>query len=319
MQYHGWCEAGGSCTQSHDMQRIVSMTRTCDKKTNRTKRYGAAPLSTHAALMIAMRNRSSAATHTEGNDRDRNTSSASVTHEGSNCSDKSISADSKCETDSSSVVSNRNTAYIGENGDANHSSMNGSCNTDNSSIEINHEDSLDCHRGSKRCSDDIQIDSIANVSQTSEDNLSKRSCISSHDNAANHCIPSLDSDICPDSSSKHSAINMSTKSGGHCSGVDAFKTGYIFASYIRKSGKLQHSGECNGREVYSNSFNGKPNLLHTNCPDFSPAALGFSEQVNRIYLTSKDLPFLVRKSPFAKLSKNHLDKIKRLRNNLDLI
>ena len=76
---------------------------------------------------------------------------------------------------------------------------------------------------------------------------------------------------------------------GHSAGFDAFMTGFIFACYINRQN--QHPS------------------------DFTPRTLSMQEHVNKVYLMGKNFPFLIRKTPFSKLSKNHSDKIKLLRSN----
>uniref|UniRef100_A0A2P2I067 Target of EGR1 protein 1-like n=1 Tax=Hirondellea gigas TaxID=1518452 RepID=A0A2P2I067_9CRUS len=76
---------------------------------------------------------------------------------------------------------------------------------------------------------------------------------------------------------------------GHSAGFDAYMTGFIFASYISQQNKL----------ITSDSF--------------SSEAISLTEHVDKVYLMGKNFPFLVRRTAFSKLSKNHTDKIQTLR------
>ncbi|KAL3868765.1 hypothetical protein ACJMK2_041530 [Sinanodonta woodiana] len=76
-------------------------------------------------------------------------------------------------------------------------------------------------------------------------------------------------------------------SGGHRAGFDAFMTGYIMATYFA-------TYDANGDN-----------------------ASGLSEFKNKIYLSGKDYPLQVMKSGFAKTSKEHSEKIMKIRTSSD--
>ncbi|KAF2349310.1 Ribonuclease CAF1 [Trinorchestia longiramus] len=118
--------------------------------------------------------------------------------------------------------------------------------------------------------------------------------------------------------------SLGSLSEGHSSGIDAFKTGFIFASYIRRAGKLRLPVD---RPPFTSSTDAVSNGNAYSCGsqaagklqgqesdvNFTPQTLGMSGEVNKVYLMGKSFPFLVRKSPFAKVYKNHLDKITSIR------
>ena len=112
---------------------------------------------------------------------------------------------------------------------------------------------------------------------------------SSKDNS-NQCIPpqNLDSIITVDSKSNIS--DSTNQSMGHTAGHDAFMTGYLFACYISIFGSM------------------------TKLPmTFSSQEIGLENDVNKVYLVGKSIPYLVRTGTFAKVSNGHSKKIQSLR------
>ncbi len=85
------------------------------------------------------------------------------------------------------------------------------------------------------------------------------------------------------------AIHAS-RTEGHRAGFDAFMTGFVFAHFIAKHGKVKDL----------------PPDIHLN-------HLGMQEFRNKIALTGKDIPLHVAKSNFARMSKEHSEKILLLR------
>ncbi len=81
----------------------------------------------------------------------------------------------------------------------------------------------------------------------------------------------------------------SNRSGGHRAGFDAFMTGFIFAFYTARYGKI--------RSLASS----------VNMDD-----LGMEEYKNKVYLGGKDIPLPITKSVFAKTSKDHRAKLEKL-------
>ena len=79
--------------------------------------------------------------------------------------------------------------------------------------------------------------------------------------------------------------------GGHRAGFDAFMTGFVLAAHLAFRGRSTPEEE------------GKPLLA---------GPTGTEEEVNRIYLVSKDFPLLVQRSAFAKNSVGHYDKYSKL-------
>lgn len=84
-----------------------------------------------------------------------------------------------------------------------------------------------------------------------------------------------------------------SRCGGHRAGFDAFMTGYIFASFLAKFGRVK-DGVTEGRTV---------------------ADFGVAEELsNRVYLGGKDFPLQIASSNFSKPSKSHLEKWERLQS-----
>ncbi|XP_042234548.1 target of EGR1 protein 1-like [Homarus americanus] len=91
-----------------------------------------------------------------------------------------------------------------------------------------------------------------------------------------------------------SGQKMNEKHGanGHRAGYDAFMTGFIFATHVSEGNKLTAK-----------------NLT------FTPENIGLSEQVNKVYLMGKNIPFLVRTGTYANMSTNHMLKIPKVRRD----
>lgn len=80
-------------------------------------------------------------------------------------------------------------------------------------------------------------------------------------------------------------------SNGHRAGFDAFMTGYAFASAV------------SGKGVWTSKD--KP---------FTAANIGLVDQVNKMYLMGKNIPFLIRTGTYANMSAKHCNKIVKVRN-----
>lgn len=78
---------------------------------------------------------------------------------------------------------------------------------------------------------------------------------------------------------------------GHRAGFDAFMTGFIFASTVSEKG------------VWTSKDN-----------PFTAANIGLVDQVNRMYLMGKNIPFLIRTGTYANKSAKHCSKIEKVRN-----
>ncbi|XP_067677671.1 target of EGR1 protein 1-like isoform X2 [Haliotis asinina] len=105
-----------------------------------------------------------------------------------------------------------------------------------------------------------------------------------------------------------SASNMSCDSGlekvpnmsdlgiarkeGHRAGYDAFMTGYIMAYYFTKFGKLPTETRRNVK------------LTDLNVEEFK----------NKVYLCGKDIPLVITKSSFTKPSKDHREKMEKIKS-----
>ena len=84
--------------------------------------------------------------------------------------------------------------------------------------------------------------------------------------------------------------------GGHRAGFDAFMTGFSFATFIVHSTLIDQESSHQSEAV--------SNLLGVPIrPEFSDLNI-----VNRIYLVCKDIPFMIRKSAFARHSIGHSEK-----------
>ena len=76
--------------------------------------------------------------------------------------------------------------------------------------------------------------------------------------------------------------SLLSSSGGHRAGYDAFMTGFIYAVYLTQLSVGEREGKI-------------------------------ADWKNKLYLSGKDYPLSVSKSAFAKQSKEHLEKIARIR------
>ena len=79
--------------------------------------------------------------------------------------------------------------------------------------------------------------------------------------------------------------------GGHRAGFDAFMTGMAFAFFIAKYGSFEDIDA-----------------------DMSLIEFGMEDYVNKVALSSKDIPLQIMKSAFSKTSREHKEKIQRLRD-----
>jgi target of EGR1 protein 1 len=79
------------------------------------------------------------------------------------------------------------------------------------------------------------------------------------------------------------------KSAAHRAGYDAFMTGYSFVGYLISTNVILRDGYLNKRDVETAKF------------------------VNNVFLSGKEQPLRIRPSNFSKTSKNHKDKIEKLR------
>lgn len=78
---------------------------------------------------------------------------------------------------------------------------------------------------------------------------------------------------------------------GHRAGYDAFMTGFIFASIVSEKG-----------------------LWTSKDALFTPSNIGLTDQVNKVYLMGKNIPFLIRTGTYASKSSKHCNKIVKVRN-----
>ncbi|XP_046364804.2 target of EGR1 protein 1-like [Haliotis rufescens] len=101
------------------------------------------------------------------------------------------------------------------------------------------------------------------------------------------------------SESESGLNNLSNKSDlgiarkeGHRAGYDAFMTGYIMAYYFTKYGKLPAEKRRNVK------------LTDLNVEEFK----------NKVYLCGKDIPLVITKSSFTKSSKDHREKMQKIKS-----
>lgn len=80
------------------------------------------------------------------------------------------------------------------------------------------------------------------------------------------------------------------KMAGHRAGFDAFMTGFAFAYFVAKYGS------------YDDIESRQPLMQ-----------FGVTEFINKVALSGKDIPLQITKSEFAKTSKEHREKIQRLK------
>lgn len=83
----------------------------------------------------------------------------------------------------------------------------------------------------------------------------------------------------------------SRSTGGHRAGFDAFMTGFIFASIVSEKGKWTSKDD-----------------------PFTAGHIGLLDQVNRMYLMGKNIPFLIRTGTYANKSAKHCSKIMKVRS-----
>ena len=81
------------------------------------------------------------------------------------------------------------------------------------------------------------------------------------------------------------------RSGTHRAGFDSFMTGFAFAVALTKYGAISKSDDGTDSTVQ----------------------ISFDEVKNKVALSGKDIPLLIRKSNFAKTSALHNEKIKKIR------
>ena len=84
--------------------------------------------------------------------------------------------------------------------------------------------------------------------------------------------------------------------GGHRAGYDAFMTGFSFATFLVHSALINPEDGVKSEPI--SRLLGVPVR-----PDFSDLRIA-----NRIYLVCKDIPFIVRKSAYCKISLGHYEK-----------
>ncbi|XP_045585446.1 target of EGR1 protein 1 [Procambarus clarkii] len=97
-------------------------------------------------------------------------------------------------------------------------------------------------------------------------------------------------DVAATESTADPKVNGKQSASGHRAGFDAFMTGYIFAAHISEVNKLTSKSE-----------------------GFTADNIGMSEQVNKVYLMGKQIPFLIRTGMYANMSANHTSKILKVR------
>ncbi len=81
-----------------------------------------------------------------------------------------------------------------------------------------------------------------------------------------------------------------SRTEGHRAGFDSFMTGFIFTQFIAKHGRFRGLPES-------------PNLSDLGMQDFN----------NKVTLSGKDIPLQIMKSIFAKTSKDHQEKIEKIK------
>ena len=107
-----------------------------------------------------------------------------------------------------------------------------------------------------------------------------------------NATPSASPSVTPSASSTSTSLNC----GGHRAGFDAFMTGFSFATFIVHSTLIDQESTHQSEAV--SKLLGVPIR-----PEFSDLNI-----VNRIYLVCKDIPFMIRKSAFARHSIGHSEK-----------
>lgn len=122
---------------------------------------------------------------------------------------------------------------------------------------------------------------------------------SSPDNVANsqkNCADDIDYDVITDAYLKSSHQLEKGRSGGHRAGFDAFMTGFIMACVLSKHTTVDDTGDrVVGSSLKLSQLSGSESLT------------------NKIYAMGKDQPMTVSKSNFCSPSKNHRDRIQRVR------
>ena len=106
----------------------------------------------------------------------------------------------------------------------------------------------------------------------------------------------IDYDVITDAYLKSSLQLEEGRSGGHRAGFDAFMTGFIMACFLSKHTTVNDTVD----RVVGSSF--KLSQLS-----------GIESLSNKIYAMGKDQPMTVSKSNFCSPSKNHRERIQRLR------
>lgn len=98
---------------------------------------------------------------------------------------------------------------------------------------------------------------------------------------------------CPLSKIIPCKTNVKNNSSTHRAGYDAFMTGYIMATIACQYGKNMSQNES----FTLNSIK------------------GFNAVANKVYLSGKDVPLLIRKSAYANASKQHSEKMKKYKSS----
>jgi target of EGR1 protein 1 len=95
----------------------------------------------------------------------------------------------------------------------------------------------------------------------------------------------------PSTTSTPDSVQGMTKSGAHRSGVDAFMTGFITATYLSQYSKRPMTGTT-----------------------FDTNQMGLKDMVNNVYLVGRDQPLKIVSSSFSNTSKGHQEKLQRLKS-----
>ncbi|XP_018009775.1 target of EGR1 protein 1 [Hyalella azteca] len=313
--FHGWCELGDSCPRSHDLLRIVKERlfknipagRRKLKNLNRHVSGGPNSTGTNAMLMSALKHNA----HHQKIRTEKNASSLTVS------AGKSKLKDQIKETKNVDVCLGENAKMINDD------KSNGLCGksrvmevtSSDEQVKDEKKSTLGNETKRSRRDDDEVKHSDAQKSSVNGENSSEilssaSNCFTKGSPSSNLVFGNSNNMSFNDNNGHEIKIPdeqrttiRSSASEGHSAGIDAFMTAYVFASYINRANnlKLSHNPSSINSDVEAAQL------------DFSPESLGLCSEVNKIYLMGKSFPFLVRKSPFAKHSKSHIEKIQSLR------
>ena len=268
LQYHGWCNLRESCCDSHNIRRIVRELHLAKgRNSNNSSPRGTSSSGTIEMLRSALLHN---AKHSQPAKRRKHTD---VTVQVSNISSPQDSRSENVQEKSNNKDEILEASKIQQLDDISKQNSIKSLNAiDYSNNDFTTETSQTIDN--VRQTNNLPIIGTANGTGKNVTDDKDINASASKETGRNNVNPAIKLSSCE----------------GHSAGLDAFMTGYIFASYINEKTKFY--------EAHS---------------DFSPACLGLTEHVNKVYLMGKNIPFLVRQTPFSKLSKRHSEKIKLIR------